>query len=87
MRKALVSSMQKHQETVNQCDIDWCSSMTFSEKNTQLFFSVFSEYPSYIEFMESLESAVKFLNLFHGQYTHNYDILASRILLLHMQDI
>jgi hypothetical protein len=61
--------------------------MTFCEKKPQLFFSVFSEYPSYVEFMESIESAVKFLNLFHGQYTQNYDILASRILLLHMQVI
>lgn len=68
-------------------DSMFVETMTFCEKQPKLFFSVFSEYPSYVEFMESIDSAVGFLNLFHRQYTQDYDILASRILLLHMQDI
>lgn len=61
--------------------------MRFCEKNPEEFYDVFTEYPNRNQFIDSIEGAVKFLNLFHAQYTDNIGLLKSRLLLLSMQEI
>lgn len=61
--------------------------MMFCEKKPHLFYDIFPEYPSYVDFMSSIEKATEFLNLFYTQHSNDADILTSRLLLLDMQDI
>jgi hypothetical protein len=51
------------------------------------FDELFPEYPSYLEFIENIQKAVEFLNLFKFQYINQFDLLKSRLLLLDMQTI
>lgn len=74
-------------EANNRFDNLLVDATTFCEYNPKEFYNVFPEYPSYVDFMSSIEKATEFLNLFYTQYSNDADILTSRLLLLDMQDI
>lgn len=51
------------------------------------FYSIFTEYPSFVHVIEQINKAKDFLNLFHKQYVNDFDLLTSRMLLIDMQEI
>lgn len=53
----------------------------------RVFCSVFTEYPSFNSIIDHIEKAAAFLNLFHTQYTTDFELLQSRLLLVDMQEI
>lgn len=61
--------------------------MEACSKRPYQFYDLFPEYPSYVYFMEKMDKAVEFLNLFNSQYINHFDVLESKLILLDMQAI
>ena len=61
--------------------------LDFFKQDPRMFYSIFTEYPSFVHVIEQMEKAKDFLNLFHHQYINDIDILKSRMLLIDMQAI
>jgi len=61
--------------------------MQFCEKFPDDFYDVFTEYPSDNQFIDDINQAVVFLNLFAQQYNDDNRLLKSRMLLLSMSKI
>lgn len=53
----------------------------------RIFYSVFTEYPSFNSIIDHIDKAAAFLNLFHTQYISDFELLQSRLLLVDMQEI
>jgi len=53
----------------------------------RVFYSIFTEYPSFNSIIDNIEKAAAFLNLFHTQYITDIELLQSRLLLVEMQEI
>lgn len=61
--------------------------LDFFKQKPHMFYTVFTEYPSFVHVIEQVEKAKDFLNLFHKQYINDFDLLESRMLLIDMQEI
>lgn len=61
--------------------------MTLCSKQPADFYNVFTEYPTYSDFIGDINHLIHFLNLFQKQYTEDLQVLQSRMLLFHMQAI
>lgn len=61
--------------------------LDFFKADPHVFYSIFTEYPSFVHFIEKIDKVKDFLNLFHSQYINEFDVLQSRMLLIDMQAI
>lgn len=63
------------------------SFMKSHSEQPAIFYDTFKEYPSYQELMISVDSMVRFLNMFVEQYNHDLYLLKSRLMLFEMINI
>jgi len=81
-------ALDKHYFIINhQFETAFREFMTLCSKKPADFYNVFSEYPSYSDFIGDINQLIYFLNLFQQQYTQDLQLLKSRMLLFHMQAI
>jgi len=55
--------------------------------NEDLFYDIFNEYPSHEDIVEDVNNFKSFLLMYYEQYTNNYELLKSKILLFDMKEI
>lgn len=61
--------------------------LDFFKQDPRMFYTIFTEYPSFVHVIEQIDKAKDFLNLLHKQYINDFELLQSKMLLIDMLEI